>query len=79
MLGAGRLLTLFSPFITTQKDILTYMKVSKSINKFKGSVKSNILAIMPKESLSVGILKNIQAKLTIRKVTVFLTVFPNHP
>ena len=45
----------------------------------KGNVGSKILAITPQASASVGIRKNIQAKLTSRKVTMILTLFPNQP
>ena len=44
MLGAGRLLTLFSPFITTQKNIFT---------KFRPK-KQNTKSILRKQEVSLG-------------------------
>ena len=49
------------------------------ISTIIGNVGSNILVITPHASASVGMRKNIQAKLTSRKVIIILILLPNQP
>ena len=50
-----------------------------AIKSFIGKEKSKILAIMPNASASVGMRKNIHAKLTSKNVMIIFTDFPNLP
>ena len=53
--------------IRTRSGKLLYMKVASSVNTFKGSEGSNIRAITPQASVSVGMRKNIHTPVRDKK------------